>query len=623
MAKRLHRTTPASENHPIQGWEVSNATARAALPLTVADLGRVARQHDDGSLWSLRSVSPVEWRQIDPSPDDLAVPALAAQAAAEAARTAAETAADTAQNSSGTYASTAAGLAAVASGAYFYVPDGAGGLIRYLDNAGVAVEVGRVAAGAVVQELVASVPPRSTDAAGDLDVAVDAVGRVYRRTRSDGGLVLAGRSESVQDRLAELDGIQVQEDMSGWQDFGVDAQGRVVRAVDAAGGQRIAGRAESVQASLDRIEQQAELLLRPTGGISLPANFAALQKPLCGEERYVWAGMPAALRPNQTKIVAYPFEWDSADQVVASMMARRQGTLNPHGRWEQITWAAEEAITVNAPVGYFTPGAYPNGRQFRDGAHMYDRKAGKHYFCISGISGTADGWKSTNVPIFSSTDGLAWDFVAFTPDMGTGAPTLDRAWTPDWFVDSDGTLYIILAGYENNARHANAWLWRCDNPDTMASWTKLGEVSGSALPYVVADGYPHIIDMCLFQRHGVYYLIWKSEAETVAGSEEKAQMGIAWATSILGPYNGGHRFMAPSGERMKGEGICVIELPPGRPYRYRLFWDNYIAASYAGVGAGHMFADTNDFVTFTPPKPTGFPMTANGKDRNTTFSIGY
>jgi hypothetical protein len=103
-------------------------------------------------------------------------------------------------------------------------------------------------------------------------------------------------------------------------------------------------------------------------------------------------------------------------------------------------------------------------------------------------------------------------------------------------------------------------------------------------------------------------------------------MGIAWSTSLLGPYNGGSSFFAPTGERLKGEGMSVIELPPGSPYRFRFFWDNYGwgAISYGGKTSPHMCADTNDFITFAPPVPTGFDTTsASIYERNTAFVVGY
>lgn len=75
MAKRLHRSTPATENHVIHGWEVANSTARLAIVPSSSDLGRVARQTDDGSVWVLVSISPVSWRRVDQS-DELAAQPL-------------------------------------------------------------------------------------------------------------------------------------------------------------------------------------------------------------------------------------------------------------------------------------------------------------------------------------------------------------------------------------------------------------------------------------------------------------------------------------------------------------------------------------------------------------------
>jgi hypothetical protein len=553
--------------------------------------------------------------------------ATGAASAAEAERVLAETAADSAQNASGTYADTTAGLAATASGGYFYVPTGDGGLVRYLDNAGTAVEVGRVAAGAVVQELVASVPPRSTDTAGDLDVVVDAVGNVYRRTTADGGLMLAGRDESVQTRLDVLDAFQVQTDTSGWQDFGFDSLGRTTRATDSAGGLRLPGRTEAVQTSLARLEAQADALYRPSGGVVLPSGFTPMTKALRPQERYIWATMPAALRPNPlaVNVWAYPFEWQTQDQVLPSMMRRRKGTLIlAANTYERIRWDAEETITVNAPAGFFTPGVYPNGRQFRDGAHMYDRATGKFYFAICGISGTADGWKNMSIQVFESSDGLVWDFLAESPNMGSGNIFSDRAITPDWLVDSDGTLYVTICGYEASLVNFNTWIWRVNDPGAFSSWTKMGQVTGSALPTLNANGAPFVIDTCSFTRDGVYYLVWKAEAENGLGSHTKAQIGLAWSTSLLGPYNSGTSFFAPTGENLKGEGLCVIELPPGSPYRFRLFWDNYLGTTYGGKTSPHMCADTNDFQTFTPPVPTGFDTTSSSiYERNTVFGVGY
>lgn len=49
----------------LQTWEVADATARLALVPTPADVGRVARQLDDESMWQCTGAGPASWRPID------------------------------------------------------------------------------------------------------------------------------------------------------------------------------------------------------------------------------------------------------------------------------------------------------------------------------------------------------------------------------------------------------------------------------------------------------------------------------------------------------------------------------------------------------------------------------
>lgn len=67
MAKVSHRAVIAADNHVIHGWEVANETARVALVPVAADLGRVCRQTNDGSLWACVGYAPAAWRRVDPS----------------------------------------------------------------------------------------------------------------------------------------------------------------------------------------------------------------------------------------------------------------------------------------------------------------------------------------------------------------------------------------------------------------------------------------------------------------------------------------------------------------------------------------------------------------------------
>jgi hypothetical protein len=62
MSTGLHSDLALAERHPAPSLEYANAAARTgAVGLTSDDIGRVARQTDDGSLWWLKDDSPLTW----------------------------------------------------------------------------------------------------------------------------------------------------------------------------------------------------------------------------------------------------------------------------------------------------------------------------------------------------------------------------------------------------------------------------------------------------------------------------------------------------------------------------------------------------------------------------------
>jgi hypothetical protein len=63
-----HKNIVSTENHGIHSWEVANATVRQNMALVASDIGKVALQLDDKSLWTVANNSPSEWRRIDQGP---------------------------------------------------------------------------------------------------------------------------------------------------------------------------------------------------------------------------------------------------------------------------------------------------------------------------------------------------------------------------------------------------------------------------------------------------------------------------------------------------------------------------------------------------------------------------
>jgi len=58
---------PAQGIHVIHNWDVADATARLALSVISADVGKVARQQSDASFWLLTGVGPATWIDITAS----------------------------------------------------------------------------------------------------------------------------------------------------------------------------------------------------------------------------------------------------------------------------------------------------------------------------------------------------------------------------------------------------------------------------------------------------------------------------------------------------------------------------------------------------------------------------
>jgi hypothetical protein len=61
----LHGSTPLGQMHVPYNWQYANAAARTgATGFVAADVGKLARQLDDNSIWQLTNHSPITWAQL-------------------------------------------------------------------------------------------------------------------------------------------------------------------------------------------------------------------------------------------------------------------------------------------------------------------------------------------------------------------------------------------------------------------------------------------------------------------------------------------------------------------------------------------------------------------------------
>jgi hypothetical protein len=332
-----------------------------------------------------------------------------------------------------------------------------------------------------------------------------------------------------------------------------------------------------------------------------PAGAYVRSRPT-GISRYVTAAMPRDLRMNSARLTAYPFRWPPDPVPIDDTRLRTAPWGSSGGPNGSMTWSNVH-LTINTPPGW--------DRQWRDGSFAYDRALEKYWFVISSIRSEAAGWTASEFAVFSSSDGVTWDFVTWV--TVPGSPW--RVWTPTIFVEDDGTVYVLVSVEQSDGTGMGLYLYRNDDPSTWATWTALGAVTGSAIQ-VNRNGVQNVHDAFLWKRSGTYYLLSRCEG-TETGGCTGGEIGIATASSLQGPYNTGHLLTGPTSAILRGEGISVLELPPGSTYRWRLFLDDVFSDWWPGMIVSF---DTNDWVTFTSSSNV-LDETA-GWQRNTDFVLG-
>ena len=59
-----HEVIPSGQIHAPHNWRVATPSARLALSVTSADVGKLCWQQDDDSQWLLTTASPPTWKQV-------------------------------------------------------------------------------------------------------------------------------------------------------------------------------------------------------------------------------------------------------------------------------------------------------------------------------------------------------------------------------------------------------------------------------------------------------------------------------------------------------------------------------------------------------------------------------
>ncbi|WP_436847732.1 glycoside hydrolase family 43 protein [Streptomyces avermitilis] len=210
----------------------------------------------------------------------------------------------------------------------------------------------------------------------------------------------------------------------------------------------------------------------------------------------------------------------------------------------------------------------PPSNRIRD-ASVFKHTNGYYY-----LTYTTHTWQdvSTTIGFARSSDRVNWTFLY---DYTVPLTNLSRAWAPEWFVDSDGSVNVIVSC----STTADEWIF---TPYLLKA-TNTALTSWSAPVALSGIGANHI-DTYIVKIGSTYHAFTKNETAKY--------IEYATATSLAGPYTIS-RTGNWAGWGSYREGPSVVQLDNGG---WRIFFDGYGDGTY-------YFSDSYDtFATWTAPK---------------------
>jgi hypothetical protein len=210
----------------------------------------------------------------------------------------------------------------------------------------------------------------------------------------------------------------------------------------------------------------------------------------------------------------------------------------------------------------------PPANRIRD-ASVFKHTDGYYY-----ITYTTHTWQdtSTTIGFARSSDRSNWTFLY---DYPVPLTNLSRAWAPEWFVDSDGSVNILVSCSTAN----DEWIFtpyrlRATN-SALTAWSSPVALSGIG---------PNHIDTFVVRTGSTYHAFTKNETSKY--------IEYATAGALTGPYTISRtgNWAGWGGTR---EGAALIQLDNGA---WRIFFDGYGDGSY-------YYSDSYDgFTTWSAPR---------------------
>lgn len=207
----------------------------------------------------------------------------------------------------------------------------------------------------------------------------------------------------------------------------------------------------------------------------------------------------------------------------------------------------------------FTP---PKGSLMRDPSVMKHRD-GWYYVTYT------TGWSGQTIGLARSRDLLEWNFVR---NIEVPVPGVTQAWAPEWFIDSDGTVNIIVTIGKTGPQGSFEPYRMTATDAELNHWT-------APKPLGIGQNY---IDSFVVKVGATYHNFIKNETTKY--------IEHATATSLDGPWTMvGTRDWAGWGRLL--EGPALTRLPDGG---WRIYFDEFMVKR-------NWYSDSHDgFKTWTP-----------------------
>ncbi|WP_405733951.1 glycoside hydrolase family 43 protein [Streptomyces sp. NBC_01537] len=210
----------------------------------------------------------------------------------------------------------------------------------------------------------------------------------------------------------------------------------------------------------------------------------------------------------------------------------------------------------------------PPSNRIRD-ASVFKHTNGYYY-----LTYTTHTWEdtSTTIGFARSSDRVNWTFLY---DYTVPISNLSRAWAPEWFIDSNGSVNVIVSCSTTD----DEWIFTpyvlTATNTALTAWTAPTALSGI--------GSNHI-DTFIVKIGSTYHAFTKNETTKYIEYATASSLTGTWTIQKTGDWAGWGSYR---------EGPALVQLDNGG---WRLFFDGYGAGTY-------LFSDSYDtFATWTTPK---------------------